>query len=101
MSNTDFIAVPTPLYQVVGGKIYRLVPETEARQVSMSDGMDVETRIHTLERALEANATADSLRDVEFVTTAGPVPENLRDGGLLGVINEDSGGGCDCGCDCC
>jgi len=49
------INLPTPMFQVVGGQIYKLLLETAASQVRMPDGVSVETRINTLERALAAN----------------------------------------------
>lgn len=49
------INLPTPMFQVVGGQIYKLLLETAASQVRMPDGVSVETRVNTLERALAAN----------------------------------------------
>ncbi len=49
------INLPTPMFQVVGGQIYKLLLETAASQVKMPDGVSVETRVNTLERALAAN----------------------------------------------
>ncbi len=49
------INLPTPMFQVVGGQIYKLLLETAASQVRMPDGVSVETRVNTLERALSAN----------------------------------------------
>ncbi len=43
------------MFQVVGGQIYKLLLETAASQVRMPDGVSVETRVNTLERALSAN----------------------------------------------
>lgn len=51
------INLPTPMFQAVGGQLYKLLLETTAAQVSMSDGVSVETRVNTLERALAANTT--------------------------------------------
>lgn len=46
------ISVPSPFYQVTGGQIYQILVETNAAQVSMADGISVETRINTIERAI-------------------------------------------------
>lgn len=51
------INLPTPIYQAIGGQLYKLLLETLATQVFMSDGVSVETRVNTLERALAANTT--------------------------------------------
>lgn len=49
---STIIPVNTPFFQVTGGQIYKLNPETTASQVAMADGNNVETRINTLERAI-------------------------------------------------
>lgn len=49
------VNLPTPMFQAVGGQVYKLLLETIASQVKMSDGVSVETRLVTLERALAAN----------------------------------------------
>lgn len=59
------INVNTPLYQAIGGQLYRLLIETIASQVKMSDGVSVETRINTLERALAANTTTYFAETIE------------------------------------
>ncbi len=51
------INLPTPMFQAVGGQLYKLLLETTAEQVRMTDGVSVETRVNTLERALAANTT--------------------------------------------
>lgn len=57
-ASTVIIPVETPLYQANGTNLYKLNLETTARQVKMSDGVDAETRITTLERALAANTSS-------------------------------------------
>lgn len=60
------INLPTPMFQVVGGQIYKLLLETAASQVKMPDGVSVETRLNTMERALAANSQmhfADTIED--------------------------------------
>lgn len=55
---------PTDLYQACGSRLYRLLLSTVASQVAMSDGVDLETRIRSMERTLAANTTtrfADNL----------------------------------------
>lgn len=51
------IDVYTPFLQVIGGRKYRLLFENVARQILLSDGSNVETRLKTLERALSAFST--------------------------------------------
>lgn len=58
------IPINTPIYQVSGGQTYKLLPETTAKQVKMGDGVDVETRVNTLERALAANTTLRFADDI-------------------------------------
>lgn len=58
------INLPTPMFQAVGGQLYKLLLETTAAQVSMSDGVSVETRVNTLERALAANTTTRFADDI-------------------------------------
>lgn len=65
------INLPTPMFQAVGGQLYKLLLETTASQVSMSDGVSVETRVNTLERALAANTTtrfADTIEERDNLT---------------------------------
>ncbi len=65
------INLPTPMFQAVGGQLYKLLLETTAAQVTMSDGVSVETRVNTLERALAANTTtrfADTIADRDALT---------------------------------
>lgn len=59
------INLNTPLYQAIGGQLYKLLLETVASQVRMSDGVSVETRINTIERALAANTTTYFADDIE------------------------------------
>lgn len=49
--------LPTPLYQACGGRLYRLHIQSLARYILMSDGVSVEERINTVERAQAANTT--------------------------------------------
>lgn len=72
----DIIELNTPLYQACGGRLYRLHIMTAASAILMGDGMDVETRVNSLERALLANTTtyfADTIaqRDMVGPLTAG------------------------------
>ena len=65
------INLPTPMFQAVGGQLYKLLLETTAAQVKMGDGVTVETRVNTLERALAANTTtrfADTIADRDALT---------------------------------
>lgn len=59
MENFDpasIIPVKTPVFQVTGGQVYQLLPETTAAQVKMDDGISVETRVNTLERAFSGTS---------------------------------------------
>ncbi|MCM1237362.1 MAG: hypothetical protein NC489_45430 [Ruminococcus flavefaciens] len=72
----DLIDLFTPLYQACGGRLYRLHVTTNAKAVLMGDGVDVETRLNSFERALATNTTtyfADSIgqRDQIGALTAG------------------------------
>lgn len=58
------IDLRTPMFQAVGGQLYRLLVETVANQVKMSDGVTVETRVNTLERALSSNTTTRFADDI-------------------------------------
>lgn len=63
---TTVIPVNTPAYQVIGGHIYKLNIETTAAQVKMSDGINMETRVNTIERALagiRVSIVADTIAD--------------------------------------
>lgn len=40
--------ITTPLYQVVGGKLYKINLETTASQVKLTDGSDVQTQLKAL-----------------------------------------------------
>jgi len=65
------ISLPTPMFQAVGGQLYKLLLETTASQVMMADGVSVETRLVTLERALASNTTtyfADDIADRDALT---------------------------------
>lgn len=59
------INVNTPLFQAIGGQLYKLLVETIAANVMMSDGVSVETRVNTIERALAANTTTYFADDIE------------------------------------
>ena len=58
------INVNTPLFQAIGGQLYKLLIETIAANVMMSDGVSVETRVNTIERALAANTTTYFADDI-------------------------------------
>lgn len=58
------IDVFTPLIQVIGGRKYRILLENLARQVLLSDGSNVETRLKTIERALSAFSTTRFAEDI-------------------------------------
>lgn len=58
------IAIDSPLYQVAGGQLYKINVETTAAQVKTGDGLNVETRINTLERALANNAQTHVVADI-------------------------------------
>lgn len=65
VATETIIPVNTPLYQANGGQKYKLNIETTAGQVKMPDGIDVATRITTLERGLAANATSHIVDTIE------------------------------------
>lgn len=65
VTTETIIPVQTPLYQTCGGQKYKLNLETTAAQVKMGDGVDVETRVTTLERALAANTTTHIVDTIE------------------------------------
>lgn len=72
----DILDLYTPLYQACGGRLYRLHIKMDAEAVLMGDGVSVETRVNSIERALLANTTtyfADTLahRDAVAPLTAG------------------------------
>lgn len=72
----DIIDLYTPLYQACGGRLYRLHIESDANAILMGDGVSVEVRVNSLERALLANTTtyfADTIagRDAVAPLTAG------------------------------
>lgn len=85
----DVVDVVSPLYQAVGGRLYRIHATTEAKYVKMGAGGDVETRINLLEKNLLANSRvyfADNIAardriapltagDCVFVTDASADPE--------------------------
>lgn len=52
------IPIDTPFYQVNGGQTYKLNPETTAKQVKTSDGLNVEVTLAIIQRALAGNTTA-------------------------------------------
>lgn len=58
------IQVNTPLFQVSGGQTYQLNIETTASQVKCSDGMDIETRLQTVERAASGAAVVHFADDI-------------------------------------
>lgn len=47
----------TPLYQAIGGTLYRLHVRTKAKYIETGEGGDVETRINSIERILGTNTT--------------------------------------------
>lgn len=51
------IPVNSPFYQVAGGQVYQINAETTASQVRTQDGLNVEIRLGTLERALSGKST--------------------------------------------
>lgn len=58
------IALNTPLFQVTGGQTFQLNPETTLAQVKCADGIDAETRLGTLERAVSGKATLRIADDI-------------------------------------
>lgn len=52
----DVVDVASPLYQASGGRLYRIHPTTKAKYVEMESGLDVETRMNTIERNLASNS---------------------------------------------
>lgn len=63
--------LPTPIQtditimQTVGGQVFEINPKTTASQVKMSDGIDAQTRIQTLERAVAGQTTTRIVQTVE------------------------------------
>lgn len=61
----SLIHIATPLVQVSGGQSFQLDIETTARQVRTADGLDVETRLNTIERAVAGNSTVRFAETIE------------------------------------
>lgn len=51
------IPVKSPLFQACANHLYQILVETEASQVKTADGLNVEVRLNTIERALAGNTT--------------------------------------------
>jgi len=63
------------MVQTVGGQVFELNPKTTAAQVKMADGMDMETRIQTVERAASGAAVvkfADTIAARDALTGLRP-----------------------------
>lgn len=74
----DIIDLYTPLYQACGGRLYRLHVTEDAKAVLMTDGVNVETRINSLERALLANTTTYFADDIAHRDQVGPLTAGDR-----------------------
>lgn len=75
ISMADLIQLCTDIVQTVGGQKFKVNPSTTAAQVKTADGLDVETRLATLERAASGAAVvrfADTIADRDAMTGLRP-----------------------------
>lgn len=60
----ELVEANIDIVQTVGGQKFKINPSTTARQVKTANGVDVETRVNTLERAMAGTATMRIVDDI-------------------------------------